>query len=224
MDIDQFVQFIVDCLPGPNYLMQARPCGTEMNVDGWKKYTQVIEASDPNLIAQIEFGFPAGIDKAQLPSVPFTNHKSAINNYTVVDEYIVKHVKSGAIIGPFEVNPLPVPIVVSPLQVARSASGKLRVVVDMSYGRPSVNDLISGDWGAFPGYFGDFNLPSSDSLAAEIVAAGPGCLMFKADMAAFYKQLKADPADIPYLGFTWRSQIFLDATLPFGMRSSALSA
>ena len=224
VNIEQFVECIVACTPGPNYINQARPCGTGMNVQGWNNYAHVLQQSDPNLIAQIEYGFPAGIDKSQLPSVPFTNHKSAITNYQVVDEYIVKHLQTGAIVGPFKSNPLPMPIVVSPLQVACSASGKLRVVVDMSYGSPSVNDLISGDWSQFPGYFGDFNLPSSDSLAAEIVAMGPGCLIFKADMAAFYKQLKADPADIPYLGFAWRSGIYLDTTLPFGMRSSALSA
>lgn len=224
VNINEFVSFIVDCLPGPNYITKAHPCGSPFNIDGWNNYQHVLIETDPNLVAQIQYGFPAGIDKTVCPSVPFTNHKSSIVNYHVVDEYIVNHLRTGAIVGPFEVNPLPVPIVVSPLQVATSAAGKQRVVVDMSYGQPSVNDLISGDWSAFPGYFGDFILPSSDSLAAEIVRAGPGCLIFKADMAAFYKQLKADPADVPYLGFAWRGKIFLDTTLPFGMRSSALSA
>ena len=54
--------------------------------------------------------------------MPFTNHKSALQNPQTVDEYICKHVESGAIVGPFDVNLLPVPIVVSPLQVACSAS------------------------------------------------------------------------------------------------------
>ena len=224
VNVEEFVQRIVSCLPGPNYLLKTQLCDTAMNIKVWEKYRHVIDSSDPNLIDQIAFGFPAAIDKNRMPSVPFTNHKSAIVHYNTVDEYITKHTATGAIAGPFDVNPLPVPVVVSPLQVACSASGKLRVVCDMSYGRPSVNDLISSDWAAFPGYFGDFNLPSSDSLAAEIIKAGRGCLLFKSDMRAFYKQLRADPCDVPYLGFAWRKKIFLDLTLPFGMRSSALCA
>ena len=218
------MSIITECLPGPNFINKVHLTSVRMNIHAWYKYQHLFTDSDPSLVDQIAFGFPAAIDKSRLPSVPFTNHKSAIRDYQVVDEYIATHTASGVIVGPFPVNPLPVPIIVSPLQVATSASGKKRVVCDMSYGNPSVNDLISGEWSTFPGYFGDFNLPNSDSLAAEILALGAGCKVFKADMTAFYKQLRMDPADVPYTGFTWRQGIYLDLSMPFGMRSSALCA
>ena len=114
---------------------------------------------DDTLIDQLKYGFCMGINSDHEISIPYTNHKSAIQNFDIVDDFIITHYQSGAIAGPYKFNPLPVTIHPSPLQVAISASGKRRCVIDMSYPTGhSINSSIPDEWNQIPGFSGTFKL------------------------------------------------------------------
>lgn len=214
----------VAAAPGPNFIHKSVLVDTNMNIQEWEKYRYIVDPIDETLIDNIKYGFCMGIDRECTVSVPYTNHKSAINEYTVIDDFIIKHHKSGAIAGPYYTNPLPVKVHPSPLQVATSASGKKRAVIDMSYPRgQSVNDTISDNWELMPGFHGQFRFPTHDILCKQIVAMQDP-VMFVADMAAWFMQIASDPADLPYLAFAWRGALFLHRRLPFGCRSACLHA
>ena len=63
--------------------------------------------------------------------------------------------------------------------------------------------------------------PSLDSLTAIIVKKGPGTLLFKTDLKRAYRQIFVDPGDMHLLAFKWKDKIYVDRTLPFGLRSAA---
>ena len=165
-----------------------------------------------------------GIDRDKTVSIPYTNHKSAVANPEVIDSFIIKHYQSGAIVGPYMVNPLPVSVHPSPLQVAVSSSGKKRPVIDMSYPKgSSVNDAIAEDWAKMPGFTGTFRFPTHELLCAKILSMQDP-LMFITDLSAYYMQLGSDVNDLPYMCFAWRGALFLHRRLPFGCRASCLHA
>ena len=156
--------------------------------------------------------------------MPYRNHRSAYDHPEIVDAYIVKNINNGSLYGPFKVNPLDIHVTVSPLQISYSASGKPRVVVDCSWGSPSVNEGISSEWSTYPGYSGEFHLPSVDHLVTQILQADPPVKVWKADLESYYKQIVCDPGDIHYTAFLWRGALWIDRTAPFGLRCAALCA
>mgnify|MGYP001553745559 FL=1 len=50
---------------------------------------------------QLDFGFHMGIDHNFEFCVPVTNHLSARNNYSAIDDFIIKHYEDGALLGPY---------------------------------------------------------------------------------------------------------------------------
>ena len=210
--------------PSPNYVHKSVLVISSLNLEAWEKYYDIYAPSDPNLLDQLRYGFPTGVDDPSKLCVPFTNHATARSHPDIVEAYINKHLESGAIFGPFDSNPLNENIVVSPLQVAFSSTGKARVCNDLSYGQCSVNSLISSNWEEYPGYTGDLELPKIDALVQAVLDRGPGCKIWKTDYSAYYKQLNTDPGDISHLAFAYDRKVYFESRLPFGLRSSCLSA
>ena len=210
--------------PGPNFIQKSVLVISSLNLQAWEKYYDIYAPSDPSLLDQLRYGFPTGVEDPSKLSVPFTNHASSRSHPHIVEEYINKHIQSGAIFGPFQANPLNEPIVVSPLQVAFSSTGKARVCNDLSYGHCSVNSLISSAWDEYPGYTGDLELPRIDALVRAVLERGPGCMIWKTDYSAYYKQLNSDPGDLPHLAFAFDNRVYFESRLPFGLRSSCLNA
>lgn len=155
--------------------------------------------------------------------MPHTNHKSAISFPECIDTYIDKLIERGAVLGPFDTNPLASPLIISPLQtVAKSGSDDKRVVFDLRFpSGHSVNDGIPKD--TYLGVPHNLTFPSVDNLVDLIIELGPGCKLMKADMKSAYKQLYCDPKDYHLLGFSFRGKLFVELTFPFGARSAALN-
>ena len=59
-----------------------------------------------------------------------------------------------------------------------------------------------------------------DDAVAIAHDVGAGCLLAKLDLHAAYRQVPAHPEDRPFLAMRWQDQFFLDAALPFGLRSA----
>ena len=210
--------------PGPNYITSKVPVQSDINIEGWKKYAEIVNEVDPTLIPQLQYGFSMGINNTDNIDIPVTNHVSARENYKCIDQFIIQHYDSQAILGPYYRNPLPVHAHPSPFQVAESASGKQRAVLDMSYPQQhSINSAIPSEWEGIGGFEGEFRLPTHDKVCAAILQTEDP-LMFVSDLKAYYMQLPSDWADTPYLCFTWRNALWLHRRLPFGCRSSCLHA
>ena len=224
IDPDLLRTLVNKAQPGPNFINKQIAPQSSLNIEAWSKFADIFSPSDSTLLEQLQWGFPTGVPEDALLSVPFTNHASARKHPAIVEEYINKHLRSNAIYGPFSCNPLDIDIIVSPIQVAFSNSGKARVCNDLSYGEFSVNSVISPDWNDYPGFEGEFSLPCADDLIQAILDIGPGAMLWKTDFSSYYKQLPTDMAQINTLAFVYDNRIYFEARLPFGMRSSCLNA
>ncbi len=144
--------------------------------------------------------------------------KSAYSNPNVVDEYIAAEREKGRLIGPFSKQDLPSSVVIqaSPFGVIpkRNRPGKWRLIVDLSSPRhSSVNDGIDSS-------LCSLRYSGLDEAVAIIKRLGRGCLLAKLDLQSAYRVIPVHPDDRELLAVTWRSNIFLDAALPFGLRSA----
>ena len=52
------------------------------------------------------------------------------------------------------------------------------------------------------------------------MSLGQGALLAKIDIKSAYRLVPVSPLDRPPLGITWRGQFYIDARLPFGVRSA----
>ena len=185
----------------------------------WRK--RLISYHDHDLCDFLEFGWPIGYDKSTPPQSSPKNHGSARAQPTIIDAFLEKECSLGATCGPFTANPLSVPLITSPLQIARSRSGKPRVVLDLSYPHNfSVNHGIPKDTYLHEPF--SLRLPGTDALQAIIRDKGPGCHLFKKDLSRAYRQLRVDPRDYHYLGFKHNGQLYFDIAPPFGLRSATM--
>ena len=158
---------------------------------------------------------------ATLPTSTFKNHGSAMAEPDVIQSYLDKDCGLGATCGRFPANPLCTKLIISPLQIAHSRSGKSRVVVDLSFPSGfSVNDGIPKD-----SYLDEtlgLRLPGTDALVAIILQKDPGYLLFKKDLSRAYRQLRIDPRDVHLLGVQHQDFMYFDVVPPFNLRSAAM--
>ena len=98
--------------------------------------------------------------------------------------------------------------------VPKPCSDKLRMIVDLS--SPvgfSVNDGIAED-------LCSLQYSSGDNAVQFITSLGQGTQLVKLDLNDAYRILPIHPQDHPPLGIRWQDQIYIDRSLPFGLRSA----
>ena len=63
---------------------------------------------------------------------------------------------------------------------------------------------------------------SVDDAVRRILQSGPGASLAKADIKQAYCNVPTHPEDryMYLLGMTWKGRVFVDKTLPFGLRSA----
>ena len=94
--------------------------------------------------------------------------------------------------------------------------GKWRLIVDLSSPEAfSVNDGISKE-------LCSLTYASVDDVVACVLKAGKGALLAKMDIKSAYRNIPVHPDDRPLLGMRWQDRVFVDKTLPFGLRSAPL--
>ena len=105
---------------------------------------------------------------------------------------------------------------ISPIGVIPKCNrqNKWRLIVDLSSPKgASVNDGISSS-------FCSLSYASIDDAVKMLVTLGKGTLMAKLDLKDAYCAVPVYPHDCPLLGMQWKGRIFIDTTLPFGLRSA----
>ena len=91
------------------------------------------------------------------------------------------------------------------------AKNKWCLIVDLSSPKGcSVNDGIGSSFCSL----------SYDDAVSLLHTLGKGALMAKLDLKDAYRVVPVHPQDRPLLGMQWAEGIFIDASLPFGLRSA----
>ena len=77
----------------------------------------------------------------------------------------------------------------------------------------SVNDGISDE-------LSTLSYVSVDDIVDTILALSQGSLLAKIDVRSAYRVVPVHPEDRMLLGMVWKGSIYVDAALPFGLRSA----
>ena len=132
----------------------------------------------------------------------------------VVSAYLAKECAEGRVLGPFEEHSLPQLHVNRIGVVPKHAPGEERLIVDLSYPEGySVNDGVSKPWCSL-------SYISVDTAARVVAQKGQRAQLAKIDIKSAYRMLPVHPDDHWLLGMRWEGMLFIDAALPFGLRST----
>ena len=154
-----------------------------------------------------------GIPKVQ------KNHFSAVSFHNEVNEYFEIGVQSQELLGPFEQAPIS-KLCYSPIMSVPKEYSKRRIVVDFSFpAGKAINDGISAT--TYLDFIVEFSLPSVKSMVSRLNDLGTGCLLFKRDLKAAFRQFWIDPGDYKFTGLCWNGKTFIDTRLAMGLRSAA---
>ena len=202
-----------------NYARVRRPVPSGLNIAAWRQ--NLVGYHDAHLVDFLEFGWPVNFDRSQ-PLLPaLANHPSASSFDRHIQHYIDTEISHGALLGPYS-NPPILPFHSSPLMTApKKDSEYRRVVMDLSWPAGcSINDGVSRE--AYVDGPMTIKLPTVDYMEARLIELGRGAFMYKTDLSRGYRQLRIDPSDWGFLGFTHNGRFFVDMCPPFGLRSSAM--
>ena len=167
----------------------------------------------------IKEGFRVGFGRADITESALAssrkNMQSADNNPQVVRDYLDAELRRGVLQGPFLREEVP-EVHLNRFGVIPKSSqpGKWRLIVDLSHpdGR-SVNDGISPE-------LCSLQYVRVDDVAKQLLELGPGALMAKMDIKSAYRIVPVHPQDRFLLGMQWEDRVYVDAALPFGLRSA----
>ena len=194
----------------------------KLNIPLWREL--LADYKDYVVCDFLEFGFPLDFDKSVNLSVnERRNHKGARDFPEFVNRYLCAEVEKSRIAGPFQINPLSIPIMVSPLNsVPKQSSDERRVIVDLSWplGEGSVNSGISKEF-----YLQEkieSHYASVEEVCQMVLEIGKGALIYKRDLRQAYRQFRVDPADYYLLGYFWNSCYYFDTVLAMGQRNAGV--
>ena len=140
--------------------------------------------------------------------------KSATESADVVEEYLFTEQAAGRVVGPLAPENVPF-VQISPFGVIpKSEPGKWRLIVDLSSPEgKSVNDGICKE-------LCSLSYVRVDDIVPVIQKLAQGTLLAKLDVQAAYRTVPVHPDDRHLLGMVWKGSIYVDTTLPFGLRSA----
>lgn len=172
------------------------------------------------LMRGIQQGFRIGYDAsmATLQSET-TNLRSALEQPEVVSRYLAEELTAGRVVRVGSVEEAEkLGVHCSPFGVIpkRNRPNKWRLIVHLSAPEgESVNDGISKD-------LSSLSYVKVDDVVCRVLKLGKGALMAKLDIKQAYRNVPVHPQDRLLLGMRWQGQVYVDAALPFGLRSAPL--
>ena len=152
------------------------------------------------------------------PLTVFRRNMVSVTQYPeVVKHYIADERVEGRFIGPLSQEAARV-LHVSRIGVIPTGRvpGKLRLITDLhvSFSKgSSVNDGID------PALC-SLQYTSVEKVAAAARRLGPGALLAKVDIKSAYRLILVHPDDRPLMGINRNRELYVDAMLPFGLRST----
>ena len=92
--------------------------------------------------------------------------------------------------------------------------GQWRLILDLSHPVGlSVNDGIDEK-------LSSLSYVSVDDIVNTILSLGQGTMLAKIDVQNSYRVIPVHPEDRMLLGMSWKGKVYVDATLPFSLRSA----
>lgn len=171
------------------------------------------------IISGIRDGFRVGYSHVVSATKPLSsarkNMHSAEENPHVVEEYLEAELARGVLLGPFQREEVP-GVHLNRFGVIPKSSQpeKWRLIVDLSHPEgKSVNDGIDPSRCSL-------QYVRIDEVVKQLLQLGPGALMAKLDVKSAYRIVPVHPEDRFLLGMQWKGRIYVDAALPFGLRSA----
>ena len=210
------------CRPFPNPLTPIPPAAlhivTPLLPRRWEELLH--QHPDQPLAAYIVKGLSGGFHigyehDRSVGSSASANMLSAVRNPVPVEQYLSTELAAGRIAGPFLMSEVPW-VHVSRFGVIpkNSRPGEWRLILGLSFPpHGSVNDGIDPEMCSV-------RYPTVDQAIARIVELRPGALLAKVDVAHAFRNIPVHPDDRHLLGMCWGNKVYIDLTLPFGLRSS----
>ena len=140
------------------------------------------------------------------------------SNHDVVSEYLKGELKLNHLVMLSNREAALAGIHCSPIGIIpkKNKPGKCRLIVDLSSPEgASVNDGVNKE-------LCSLSYTSVDVIAGKVVELGQGTLLAKMDIKQAYRMILVHPEDRHLLGMRWQETVFVDKTLPFGLRSAPL--
>ena len=167
------------------------------------------------LLDGMKNGFRIGFNHLRKTRATKRNMKSAYQHPEVVERYIDNEVRLGRVRGPLQ------PEDAAGVHISRFGvipkphqPGKWRMIVDLSHPEGlSVNDGIDKSHCSL-------TYLKLDQVAETVMKLGRGAKLAKADIQSAYRVIPVHPQDRILLGMKWQGNVYVDAALPFGLRSA----
>ena len=213
--LKQLAAHMPECRGAPPPLLQVT---TPLKWETWARALQAHPDRDfvAYIVEGLRDGFRIGFNYAGHTCNPAKrNMLSASQHPAVIDEYLREECGLSRIIGPLNA------MEVEGIQISRFGvipkphkPGKWRLILDLSHpDGASVNDGISDE-------LSTLSYVSVDDIVDTILALGQGSLLAKIDVRSAYRVVPVHPEDRMLLGMSWKGSIYVDAALPFGLRSA----
>ena len=192
----------------PNAYGAKLTVSTQLNLLAWEFYLQ--DYHDSQVASFLRYGWPIDYEADNLPTSTIKNHPSAEEYKDHVQNFIATELRYCAVAGPFEHNPLPGPLVCSPLQtVPKRDSTTRRVVMDLSFPpQASVNSGIQQ--GTYLNEQYKLRLPGIDRLCS-FVSVESRATMFNIQKGSetSIQAITYRSSRLSFTGFLfWRSILF----------------
>ena len=174
------------------------------------------------------FGWDLSFTEEPRPKDAQWNLQGASLFHEDIQTYIDQELAFGALVGPFVQSELPFSVFCSPLNtVKKKNSAVRRTVVDCTQLDQGINKFI--DAHLHRGTFWKLSLPTSSTIISLIQRTrnrypGQRVLIFKLDMARWYRWIILDPVAAIFFAIRWRGKVYLDTAMSFGNRGAALAA
>ena len=136
----------------------------------------------------------------------------------VVRDYLSKELEEDRLVQMSLADAEAIGVHCSPIGIIpkKNRPGKWRLIVDLSSPTgTSVNDGIDKE-------LCSLSYTSVDTIAHKIAETGQGTMLAKMDIKQAYRMVPVHPADRCLLGMKWEGKVYVDKSLPFGLRSAPL--
>lgn len=166
------------------------------------------------IVKGIREGFRIGFNHGHPLRRAARNMQSVRARPEVINEYLAEECSQGRVLGPLPMESFRGVHVSRFGLVPKKTPGAWRLIVDLSSPEGfSVNDGIED-------HLCTLRYMSVENALDIARQLGRGCLLAKMDVKKAYRMIPIHPDDRPLLGMQWQDQLYLDAALPFGLRSA----
>ena len=203
-------------------LLNKLPTSTITTPLQWRTWSKALQDHPDQrfckyIVTGLRKGFRIGFQGNGRCCLAKANMRSAAERAEVVSECLQEECASGRVLGPFRKELLGAALMINRFGVIpKGSTGKWCLIVDLSFPEGnSVNDGINPN-------ICSLHYARVEDAAKELVRQGRGSFTAKVDIRSAYQTVPGNPQDWWLLGMQWEDSLFVDTTLPFGLRSAPI--